>query len=273
MKATLYLAWHAMRLYLRTRAFIFTMVLMPVLLFFVYMSIFAGGRPEKVLTFLGPVLVLMATMNGIYGIGGDLLMMRETGALLPYRLAPVTALQILASRLIVDCLLTTAVGTIDVVLSVIIYHMPLRAAPVDLFVIAVLSGLALGAFGAVIVSVSNGFPQASMLSQVLFLALLILSGMSVPLQSLPRTAQRIAEFLPTTALVQAFNGVLLHGDTLADRWREIVVITMLIATCGGVAAALFRWEQSQRATRRDRMLACLAVVPLVVSGVWLNFHR
>jgi ABC-type multidrug transport system permease subunit len=273
MKATMYLSWQAIKLYSRTRAFIFTMVLMPLLLFFIYLSIFAGGNPARIVTFLGPVLVLMATMNGIYGIGGDLLMMRETGTLVPYRLTPVTALQILVSRLVVDCLLTLLVGTIEVTIAVCVYRMPLRAAPVDLFIIGMLATLALGTFGAVIVSVSNGFPQASMLSQVLFLTLLILSGMSVPLKSLPRAAQRVAEFLPTTALVQAFDGVLTRGDRLNSHWREVLVLALLIVTCGAVAVTLFRWEQDQKATSRDRLLAGLALLPLIGAGLWFNLHR
>ncbi len=272
MKATLYMTWHVTKLYMRTKASLFTMIVMPMALFFVYMSLFAAGRPEKIVAFLGPVFVLMATTNGIYGISGDLLIMRETGTLLSYQLTPVTPLQILASRLIVDCVLTLLVGTSEVLLAVGVYRMPLRAAPVDLFLIALLATLALGAFGAVIISVTDGFPQASMLSQILFLALLILSGMSVPLASLPVTAQRVAQFLPTTMLVTAFNGVLVKGDALVIHWREIVVIILFILACAGVASTLFRWDREQKATTRGRVLASISLIPLILSGVWFNLR-
>lgn len=272
MKATLYMTWHVTKLYMRTKTSLFTMILMPMVLFFVYMSLFAGGRPERIVAFLGPVLVLMATTNGIYGISGDLLIMRETGTLLSYQLAPVTPIQILGSRLIVDCVLTLFVGAAEVLLAVSVYRMPLRASPLDLFLIALLATLALGAFGSVIISVTDGFPQASMLSQILFLALLILSGMSVPLASLPVMAQRIAQFLPTTMLVTAFNGVLVKGDKLVIHWREIVVISLFIVACGGVASTLFRWDREQKATLRGRVVAVISLVPLVLSGIWFNLR-
>lgn len=272
MKATFYLTWHVVRLYLRTRTFLFTMVLTPILLFLIYVNIFAAGKPEKIILFLGPVLVLMATTNGLYGLGGDLLMMREAGTLLPYQLTPVTSAQILVSRLFVDFFLTVFVGAVEVLLAVKAYGMPLRASPWDLVIIATLAALALGTLGAVIISIANSFPEASMLSQVLFLALLILSGLTLPLDNLPRFARAVANFLPTTMLVTSFNGVLVHGDHLAIHWREIVVLVLFIATCGSAASGLFRWDKEQKATWRDRILAGIALVPLGLAGVWFNLR-
>ena len=272
MKTTLYLTWQIVKLYLRTRAHLFTMVLLPILLFLVYVNIFAAGKPEKIIWLLGPVLVLMATTNGLYGLGGDLLMMREMGTLLPYQLAPVVPVQILVSRLIVDFLLTLLVGAAEVLLAVKLYAVPLRASPWDLVVIATLATLALGTLGAVIISVANSFPEASMLSQVLFLALLIMSGLTMPLDSLPKFARGIANFLPTTMLVTSFNGVLVNGDSLRRHWREVVVLLLFIATCGFAATRLFRWDKEQKATWRDRILAAIAFVPLVLAGVWFNLR-
>jgi ABC-2 type transport system permease protein len=270
MKATFYLTLQAITLYFRTRASLFTMVVMPIIMFFIYMSIFAAGRPERVIAFLGPVLVLMATTNGVYGIGGDLLIMRESGTLLPYRLAPVTPLQIIVSRLFVDFVLTLLVGAVEVALAVRLYHMPFRANPWDLLVIASLATAALGMLGTLIINVANSFPEANMLSQILFLALLIMSGLTLPLERLPGFARGIAHFLPTTMLVTSFNGVLVNGDRLAVHWREIVVLILFVGTCGAAASLLFRWDKEQKSTWRDRILAAIALTPLVLAGVWFN---
>lgn len=272
MNATIHLTWQAIKLYLRTRVSLFTMVLMPLGMFFVYMSIFANGHPEQVTAFLGPVLVLMATMNGMYGIGGDILMMREQGILLPYQLTPVTSLQMLGSRLVVDFVLTLAVGSLQIALAVWLYGVHLLAAPWELFVILSLATFALGTMGVVIISVANSFPEANMLGQLIFLVLLIMSGMTVPLSSLPAFIRGFAQFLPTTMLITAFHGILVNGDHLSAHWREIVIIVLFIGASLTVAATLFRWDTEQKATSRDRLKAVFAVAPLVIAGIWFNLR-
>jgi ABC-type multidrug transport system permease subunit len=270
MKATFYLTWQAIKLYMRTRTFIFTMVVTPLLLFFVYMSIFAGGKPERVALFLGPALVLMATTNGVYGVGGDLLLMRESGSLLPYQFTPARPLQILGSRLCLDFLLTLTLGILEIILAIKLYHMPFHAHLWDLLIISCLAAVVLGTLGAIIIGIANSFPQANMLSQLLFLALLFLSGMSMPLDSLPGFARHIAAFLPTTALVTSLNGVLTRGDHLILHWREVVVLVASMITFSGVAVSLFRWDREQKSSMRDRLFAAVALAPMILAGIWFN---
>jgi ABC-type multidrug transport system permease subunit len=270
MKISLCLAWQSIKLYSRTIGYFYTMILTPLLLFFVYTGIFAGGERDRVLAFMGPILVLMATMNGLYGIGGDLLMMRETGTLLPYKLTPVTGVHIIASRLLIDVAITIFVGALDILLAIAVFHVPLRASPTDLVIISILGALALGTLGALIIEIANSFPEASMLSQALFLVLLILSGLTMPLASLPHFAQVISRFLPTTMLVASFDGILTQGHHLSQYWREITVLVLFIISTGIAAAVLFRWDKDQKVRWRARAIAAASLAPLVIAGVWFN---
>jgi ABC-2 type transport system permease protein len=272
MRIAFYLSWQAIKNYSRSLGYVYTMVLTPLLLFFVYTGIFAGGERERVLQFLGPILVLMATMNGLYGIGGDLLMMRENGTLLPYRLTPISGAHIIASRLAIDVVLTVCVGALEVLLAMWLYGVPIHARVYELLLISVLAALALGTTGALIIEVANNFQEASMLSQAIFLALLILSGLTVPLQSLPQFAQVVAHFLPTTMLVNAFTGVLTKGHRLAEHWREVAVLILFIASTGTGAILLFRWDREEKVRWRARSLAALSMTPLIVAGVWFNLR-
>lgn len=272
MRVSLYLAWQSIRLYSRTIGYFYTLILTPLLLFFVYTAIFAGGDPQRVLGFLGPILVLLATMNGLYGIGGDLLMMRETGTLLPYKLTPVRGVQVIGSRLMVDVAVTLLVGAIDILLAIKIYHMPFHAHVLDLVIISVLSALALGTVGALIIEIANSFPEASMLSQALFLTLLILSGLTLPPDNLPHFAQTFSRFLPTTMLVASFNGVLTKGHRLAEHWREIVVLVLFIISTGTAAVILFRWDKEQKVGWRARLAATGSLAPMVLAGIWFNLR-
>lgn len=270
MSITFALFRHAVRVHSRTPGYYYTMLFTPLLMFFIYTGIFAGGEPQRVLYFLGPSMVLMATMNGLYGLGGDLLIMRQAGTLAPYRLTPIGGAHIIMSRLVIDVVLTVAVGTVMVLLAIGLYGVPIRANPYELVIVCVLGALALGTLGALIVEVANSIQEASMLSQVVFLSLLILSGLTMPLQNLPASAQVVAKFLPTTMLITSFHGVLIDSHRLVQHWREMVVLVLFILSTGTAAILLFRWDKEEKVRGRARAMAALSLAPLVLAGIWFN---
>jgi ABC-type multidrug transport system permease subunit len=94
----------------------------------------------------------------------------------------------------------------------------------------------------------------------------------VPLGSLPPFIRGVAQFLPTTILITAFQGVLVHGHHLSAHWREIVIMILFIGASMTVATTLFRWDTEQKATSRDRLKVLIAIVPLAIAGVWFNLR-
>jgi ABC-2 type transport system permease protein len=209
-------------------------------------------------------------MNGVYGLGGELLMMRQAGTLQPYRLTPVSGGHVIASRLMLDVAVTVCVGCLEIAIAIALYGLTIQANPFELLAIAILGVVALGTLGALIVAVANTIQEASMLSQVVFLALLILSGLTMRVENLPEAAQAVARFLPTTMLVSAFNGVLINGDRLIVHWREIVVLVFFAASTGAAAVSLFRWDKDEKVRGRSRAIAAASLLPLVVAGIWFN---
>src|SRR5438094_1097350 len=181
MKVVAYLAWESLKMLARQRGQMAFMIVVPTLVFFTYMSIFAHGRPSDVAAFLGPVLVLLATTHGMYGVGMDLLFMRETGSLLPYQLTPVSPTQILLSRLVVNCACGLCLAALDIVLALTVYGMPLKTSAWGLIGVVLLGNLALGTVGMLLFSVVNGMDEAQFVAQLIFFMLFILSGITAPL--------------------------------------------------------------------------------------------
>ncbi len=270
MKALIALTMSALRLHFRNKPAMFTTVLMPFIAYFIYMSIFAGGQPVRVLGFLAPVLILMATTNGIYGVGGDLLMMRDNGTLIAYNLAPVSPTQVLISRIALDFCMTLIVGAIQILLSIWLYHVVLHGHIADLVIIAVISAATLGSLGTIVVSISNSFFEANIYSQIVFLVIFILSGLTLPVQYLPPAAQYVSHLLPTTLLVTSLTGIIVSGARFYNYWRELVTLLGFIVTALAVSSVLFRWDKDQFATRRDKLLACVALLPMVLSAILVH---
>jgi len=74
----------------------------------------------------------------------------------------------------------------------------------------------------------------------LYLILLLISGMLVPLTSLPSAIRSVAELLPSAALAQALVGTLSAGQSVPDKaW---IVLAAWAVAAPVLAARLFRWE-------------------------------
>jgi ABC-2 type transport system permease protein len=270
MKALIQLVWATVLTLFRNRMQVAFMAFVPISVFFTYMSLFARGNPAAVAQFLGPVLVLLSVTHGMYGVGLDLLMMREVGLLLPYRLAPVSAVHILASRLIVNCAIGMLFGLTDLALAITVYGMPLRTPVWQLVVVLCLAILALGTLGMVLFSMSDGMQDANVTAQILFFILFVLSGITAPLQSMPRFAAIVSRFFPTTLLVRTFHGLLIDGAALSTYWRELTIVILFICASTVMAATQFRWAAKERSDGRRRLLAACAFLPLIAAGIWFN---
>jgi ABC-2 type transport system permease protein len=270
MKAVLKMMWMNIKLAWRIKiAFFFTFVF-PLGFFFIYGSLFAHGSPVMVAGMMAPLISLSVISSALFGLGIQLVVMRERDVLRRYHLSPVTALQMVLARLLGNYALFMPVVVLQFVLAVGIYHMPLQGSLWGLFVDFTLGYLAVGAIGMVIAGAFNTVQEAQVVTQIIFFALLFLSGTTVPLAMLPHLVQRLAPFLPPTLMIVAGQGLMLMGDPLALHWPEMVCLVLTFAAALWLAVALFRWEKDAPVTRRNRLQALLALAPLLLAGIWLN---
>jgi len=105
----------------------------------------------------------------------------------------------------------------------------------------ILSGLALFAVGYVIGSLAPSVRTALVIGMVVFYPMTFLSGAAIPLEVLPETIQRVAQFLPLTYAVRLLRGLWL-GGAWSDYLLEAVVLGGVLAVSALLAARLFRWE-------------------------------
>jgi ABC-2 type transport system permease protein len=270
MMNALRLAWRSITLYSRIRGYIFFLFLLPMILFGLYMSIFANGDPVRVTAFLGPVLALTATSQGLHGVAGEIVRSREWRMLIPYQLAGVQPWQIVVAQLVVAVLIVTGVGVTQIAVAVFIYGVKLPTSVPVLLAVLCLGSIALGGVGLMFASIVNTPHESDMLLQLAFLCFVIVSGMTVPFAMLPGYVQSIAAFLPTTILVLLFQALIVDGESIAAHWQQIAILLLFFIATVGLAINLFRWDNSQKATSRARLLAALSLVPLLIGGMFLN---
>ncbi|MHB8733739.1 MAG: ABC transporter permease [Terriglobales bacterium] len=270
MKAILKMTWMHVKLSYRIKiAFFFTFIF-PMAFFFLYCGIFAKSDPNGVAILMSPLISLSIISSSLFGLSVQLVVMRERDMLRRYHLAPITAMQMVTSRLLGNYLLFIPVVALQFLLAVWLYHMPLHGSLFGLWLVFTLGYLALGGIGLVVAGVVNTMQEAQVVNQILFFALLFLSGSAVPLFALPKVIQHIALFLPPTLMILASEGMLVSGQSLGQHYPELLGLGLTLVASLGLAVGLFRWEKEEKATTRGRWQATLAMLPLLIVGLWLN---
>lgn len=278
MKPILTITWTHVKLSYRAKVAFFFMVIMPVGFFFLYCGLFGHGQPDAVASLIQPLVTFLAITSGLYGVGGTLVALRERDVLRRYHLAPLSAVQIVMSNILATYITFMPIVFLMFALARLIYHMPLSIGAA-LGVVAVLSlgYMAVGAIGMVIAGLVNTAQEAQILTQVLFFALLFLSGSAVPLEHLPRFLQHVALFLPPTMMILAGQGLMIAHQSLVSHIPELLALALTAISSLILAAVLFRWEKESKVSPHRWKIAILAIAPMLILGAWLNaspaFHR
>ena len=261
------------RLVMRTKVALFFTFLFPLIFLFVYAGIFAHGSPAIVVYMFGPLVTLNIMGSGFWGLGMQSVMQRERGSLRRYRLAPIGPGSMVLSSLFANYLLGLPTVALLVVCAMGFFHMPLKINLLVLLALATAGTFAFAGFGLTIASVANTMQEAQIYNNVIWFALLFLSGVTVPLPMLPQWIQRVAAFLPATYLVTTFQAIMVGGESLVAHTLEMCVLVATGLFGLLLAWKLFRWEKEEKISTRSKLLAAGVVAPFLAMGIWMNLHH
>jgi ABC-2 type transport system permease protein len=268
--AAIRIALLTIRLVMRTKVALFFTFLFPLVFLFAYAGLIAHGKPEVVAYMFGPVVTLNIMGSGFFGLGIQSVMQRERGSLRRYRLAPLGPRTILLSNLLANYLLQLPTLGLLLFCAVAFFHMPMKIGWATLLILVTVGTFAFAGFGLTIASVANTMQEAQVYNNIVWFALLFLSGVTFPLPMLPRSIQRLAMFFPSTYLVSMFQSTTAQAEPLLKHWPEMLVL--VISGFFGLlfAMKLFRWEKEERISTRAKLWSGVFVLPFLVMGVWMN---
>jgi ABC-2 type transport system permease protein len=256
---------------LRNKAFLVFSLIMPMVFFFLYGSVFAKGNPEIVRYLMGPVLSV-TVMGTFWGLSVQLVTWREQGILRRFRLAPIPRASMIASSVIANYFLILPTVILELVLARSIYHVSGFGNWLSLFVLVLLGITSFGALGLIVASVTNTMQETQIINQLLWFAFLFLSGATVPLTVLPKVVQRIGLFLPATYLVSGLQRGMVYGQGLLSLWVEIISLLAWGALAFVIASLLFRWEPEAKLPRNAKLWAVSTILPFILLGIWENHN-
>jgi ABC-2 type transport system permease protein len=258
-----------MRLTLRNKTFLFFGLIMPFGFFFAFATVFAKGNPYAVRFLLGPVISL-AVMGAFWGLSVALVTFREQGILRRFHVTPVTSADMLASSIVANYFLILPTIIIELLLAKFIFHVSAFGNLFSLFVMVTVGVVSFGSMGLVIASVTNTMQETQVLNQLIWFALIFLSGATVPLSDLPKAAQAFGVFLPATYLVWGLQDAIYFSAPIWQLWKEASSLLGWALLTFFVAAQLFRWEPESKIPRRAKLWAAATALPFLLLGIWEN---
>lgn len=193
----------------------------------------AGGIPVLVSLLIAVSAVLsLVTIISIYREGGILKRLRAT---------PLRPQTILTAHVLVKLLLTATTIAL-MVMAGRRYFTNTGDVPKVAYALALLlSTCSILSIGFVIASIVPTARFAQPMGALVLYPMLALSGVFVPVASLPPVLRGVARALPLTYAVSLLQGIW-RGDAWLAHAGDVVALVVSMLVCSALAARVFRWE-------------------------------
>ena len=273
MKVYLALIRIDLKLAFRDKSVLVFNYLFPLVFFFIFAETMHAERGGTISYVVTMVLVLGVLGNGLFGAGMRATQEREQNILRRFKVAPISALPILVASVVTG--LVTYIPAVVVVFGLAIggYNMAIPPEMLSLVGLLLLGVVAFRSIGLIVASVVNSMQEAQLLTQLLYMPMLFLSGATFPLATLPEWAQVVAQFLPASYLVTGLQAIFFRHETLLQNRAAVAALLLTSATALFIATRIFRWEKSEklRPAAKGWVLAVLA--PFFVLGAYQTYSR
>ena len=242
------LTWLELKIFVREPLGVIGTVAVPVLVFVVLGRLLGPVTRERspgIPRFLSADLPIFASIliavSAVLSLVSIMAIYREGGILRRLRATPLRPHTILTAHVLVK-LLSTAFTLALMILAGRRYYPVGADVPIASFTLALLvSTLSIVSLGFLIASLVPTARFAQPLGTLIVYPMLGLSGLFIPVESLPPTAKTIARVLPFTYAVSLLRGIW-HGEGWSRHATDAALLILIFLVCTAIAARVFRWE-------------------------------
>jgi len=249
----LQLTWLEIKIFVREPLGVFGSIAVPVLLFLVVGRIAVGGVDDRALREAAPgdlaflrtdlpvFVAVMITLSAVLSLVTIIGIYREGGILKRLRATPVRPPTILLAHVLVKLIFTAAALGLMLLAGRRFYPIGVDA-PLAAFTAAlVLTTWSILSIGFVIASLVPTARFAQPLGALLLYPMIPLSGLFMPIETLPPGLETLARFLPLTYAVSLLRGIW-SGNAWSFHLWDVAVLGLVFVIATGVSSRVFRWE-------------------------------
>lgn len=258
-----------LRLMGRDKGVLFFSAFFPLVFFLIFAFSFGGPRnPAAMSQTVAMVLILGVLGNGLFGAGMRAVQERETGVLRRFKVAPVGAAPIIIASLVAGLVSYLPVVALVLLSAHLGFRMPYPQHLLELLVFVSIGLLAFRAVGMIVASVVNSAQESAIVTQLLYLPMLFLSGATFPMSFFPTWLQMAAQFLPATYLHEGLQSMLIGDEGFAPNLVSAGALILAGTVSVFIGVKLFRWEKEEKISGKAKLWILVVLSPFIVMGVY-----
>jgi len=202
-----------------------------------------SGRPVRYVDWVLPgILALNVMFSSLWGVGWVIVRYRKNGVLRRLRATPLSAGEFLVAQIISRLLVVTGVTLLVFAGTNALLDFPMRGSYVALAVVFLAGAISLISLGLAVSARVRSEELADGLLNLMSWPMMILSGVWFSLEGTNVWAQRVAELLPLTHMVDAARRIMLDGAGLAEVGFEVGILLILGLVLLTLSSRAFRWQ-------------------------------
>jgi ABC-2 type transport system permease protein len=242
------LTWIEIKIFLREPLGAFGTIGFPVVVFLVLGRVAGRGQSPSSFAATGfirvglPVLAsILIALSAVLSLVTIISIYREGGILKRLRATPLRPQTILTAHVIVKLMLTASTLALMVLAGKRYYPVDVHI-PFFSFTIALLiSTWSILSIGFLIASIVPTARFAQPIGAVILYPMIAVSGLFVPIESLPPALHAVARIVPLTYTVSLLEGIW-KGEAWSAHMGDVAALAVVFVICTALSAKVFRWE-------------------------------
>jgi ABC-2 type transport system permease protein len=240
------LTWLETKIFVREPLGLIGTIGLPVLTFILMGRLFRGrpGSPTAgaLLTVEMPILaVLLISLSAVLSLVTIVAIYREAGILKRLRATPLRPHTILTAQVLVKLLFTMITMAALLLAGKRYYPVRLDVSVASFALALTISTVTMLSLGFVIASLVPTARFAQPIGTLIFYPMIVLSGLFVPIASLPPALRIVSRLLPLTYITALLKGIW-QGDAWSAHGGNLAAMVAIFIICTAVSAKVFRWE-------------------------------
>src|ERR1700722_16004924 len=242
------LTWIEIKEFLREPMGAFGTIVFPVVIFLVVGRVMGRRMTPSAIATSGfiqaglPILVsLLIVISAVLSLVTIISIYREGGILKRLRATPLRPQTILTAQVLVKLALSAATLFLMILAGKRYYPADIHVHLFS-FTMALLAGtLSILSIGFLIASIVPTARFAQPIGAAIFYPMLGISGLFLPVASMPPALRAVAHMLPTTYAVSLLEGIW-KGDAWSAHLGDLAALALGFLVCTALSAKVFRWE-------------------------------
>lgn len=242
------LTWLEIKIFLREPLGVIGAVVIPTVVFVVLnrllrrYTVRTSPGPADFLSIGLPVFVsVLIALSAVVSLVTIISIYREGGILKRLRATPLRPHTILTAHVIVKLALTAVTLAVTALVGARYYPVALDFQVVGFAVALLFSTLSILSIGFLIASIVPTARFAQPIGSLILYPMIAVSGLFMPVESLPPAVQTIARLLPLTYAVSLLKGIW-AGHSWSAHLGDIAALVLVFVACTALSARVFRWE-------------------------------